>query len=345
MSERRFPHIPIIAHKRTASADTKQWNQITSGNKKEGLSLFSGLKSKNDPITRSNLCINGNHVYMEDSEPKSDSSKDSSLTNSPQISRKSPLYASAENLDFKPSKETVNPPSGNEKGMTSSTSNSSLKSSEQPATQTPQAEEPRAKTPPLISDVPKEEKKENKKQENKKSSLLSLVTGRKETPKPAENEQPAVPVKREAPKAPAEETGKKSSMNPFQEDLVEKKPELLPSAKTSAVKPRTNPVKPLNATQSKPISNFPQPIKSHENALNSINSKKYDPSDPASAFAQLTHDELIQVVLKQKETITKKENQVRELEDYIDNLLVRIMEETPNILRSGTQLSKKAGKA
>lgn len=787
VSERRFPHIPIIAHKRTASADTKQWNQITSGNKKEGLSLFSGLKSKNDPITRSNLCINGNHVYMEDSEPKSDSSKDSSLTNSPQISRKSPLYASAENLDFKPSKETVNPPSGNEKGMTSSTSNSSLKSSEQPATQTPQAEEPRAKTPPLISDVPKEEKKENKKQENKKSSLLSLVTGRKETPKPAENEQPAVPVKREAPKPPAEETGKKSSMNPFQEDLVEKKPELLPSAKTSAVKPRldvsseaetkarlsseslsdnnffaasfsggqitsppnatsstyiphsldkavksnntneesmgssdnekpslplfwrsgnssnkppepkevnvvapfgekskgkktyvkslleqitgkptskdeenvvdedlvrgifpvhqslsveedpelfpennlrtgggdgggnqkedvsakidqaripeksqdkpsaavkdvpkppprvqptsnkekpeekqvvpkpaprsgkvnkasdlesttstpdpqpmersmpesiieraartgatpldshinlgpiganpkmasplieeynyrlsvipevasddelldakdqqsgikaqreggsakqtneeslyssedfkgkpsdvtnsdvkaeveisdsahqhppeipasntypssssnsvslpndktnpsstespanpttddsdkestgkkkllrawvspsethpiptvqnggavssrqrTNPVKPLNATQSKPISNFPQPIKSHENALNSINSKKYDPSDPASAFAQLTHDELIQVVLKQKETITKKENQVRELEDYIDNLLVRIMEETPNILRSGTQLSKKAGKA
>lgn len=100
----------------------------------------------------------------------------------------------------------------------------------------------------------------------------------------------------------------------------------------------------MNATQSKPVSNFPQAIKSNENALNNINTKKYDPSDPASAYAQLTHDELIQLVLKQKDIITKKDSQVQELEDYIDNLLVRVMEETPNILRSGTQLSKKAGK-
>lgn len=72
--------------------------------------------------------------------------------------------------------------------------------------------------------------------------------------------------------------------------------------------------------------------------------KKYQPSDPAFAYAQLTHDELIQLVLKQKETISKKEFQVRELEDYIDNLLVRVMEETPNILRVSTPLGKKAGK-
>ena len=72
--------------------------------------------------------------------------------------------------------------------------------------------------------------------------------------------------------------------------------------------------------------------------------KKYTPSDPAFAYAQLTHDELIQLVLKQKETISKKEFQVRELEDYIDNLLVRVMEETPNILRVPAQVGKKAGK-
>ncbi|XP_072258873.1 rab11 family-interacting protein 1 [Pyxicephalus adspersus] len=792
VSERRFPHIPIISHKRTVSADTKQLNQISSGNKKDGLSFFSGLKSKNDPITRSNLCINGNHVYMEESEPKSDSSKDSSVTNSPQIFRNNPLYASAENLAFKSSKESANTSNSNDKGLTFSPSNSSLKSSEQPPTQTPQVEEPRSKSPPLTFDVPKETK-ENKKTENKKSSILSFVTGRKETPKPVEVEPVNdVSLKKEEPKAgPAEAISKKTSMNPFEQDMLEKKPEPMPSeknAKTSAVKPRldvsseaetkarlsseslsdnsflaasfyggqdtsskaspsaysprsldkgsslpqsptvlatdtanegskdssdnekpslplfwrsasssikpldpkevnvvppfteknkgkrtyvkslldqikgkstsreeenvideelvkgifpvnqtlsihdepelfpennspgpvdfsgnqiegaarihqavlpeeskdqfkanvtdvpkptprvqtsskkeepeeaeeakpiapkpaprsakvnknmdsgsstpsptpdlqpvensmpesiiervsrvgaspvdsnshsahvvkmasplideysyrldelpvipenpeiasddeqldpkdeksvqsgppkhisedsnikgkpsditnneakversdsarqppskitatypnstlpsvsssddktnpsstespanatidvsdkvestgkkkllrawvspsethpiptvqnggavssrqrTNPVKPMNATQSKPMSNFPQPIKGHENVLNAINTKKYDPSDPASAYAQLTHDELIQLVLNQKDIIAKKDNQVRELEDYIDNLLVRVIEETPNILRSGTQLSKKAGK-
>lgn len=72
--------------------------------------------------------------------------------------------------------------------------------------------------------------------------------------------------------------------------------------------------------------------------------KKYDPSDPAYAYAQLTHDELIQLVLKQKNVITKRDLQVRELEDYIDNLLVRVMEETPNILRVSSQINKKAGR-
>lgn len=81
-----------------------------------------------------------------------------------------------------------------------------------------------------------------------------------------------------------------------------------------------------------------------ENLINEAMMKKYNPSDPAFAYAQLTHDELIQLVLKQKETINKKEFQVRELEDYIDNLLVRVMEETPNILRVPAQVGKKAGK-
>ncbi|XP_017687298.1 PREDICTED: rab11 family-interacting protein 1 [Lepidothrix coronata] len=71
---------------------------------------------------------------------------------------------------------------------------------------------------------------------------------------------------------------------------------------------------------------------------------KYEPSDPAYAYAQLTHDELIQLVLKQKDMITRKDVQVRELEDYIDNLLVRVMEETPNILRVSMSGNKKAGK-
>ncbi|XP_053223255.1 rab11 family-interacting protein 1-like [Podarcis raffonei] len=61
---------------------------------------------------------------------------------------------------------------------------------------------------------------------------------------------------------------------------------------------------------------------------NEADIKKYDPSDPAYAYGQLTHSELIQLVLKQKDVIAKRDQQVRELEDYIDNLLVRVMEET-----------------
>ncbi|XP_029426542.1 rab11 family-interacting protein 1 isoform X2 [Nannospalax galili] len=118
-----------------------------------------------------------------------------------------------------------------------------------------------------------------------------------------------------------------------------------PSARAGAAKHRLHPVKPMNTTTTKTTnSSLGTATIISENLINEGPMKKYDPSDPAFAYAQLTHDELIQLVLKQKETISKKEFQVRELEDYIDNLLVRVMEETPNILRIPAQLGKKAGK-
>nr|XP_005563116.2 rab11 family-interacting protein 1 isoform X1 [Macaca fascicularis] len=118
-----------------------------------------------------------------------------------------------------------------------------------------------------------------------------------------------------------------------------------PGAGTGSAKHRLHPVKPMNATTTKVAnSSLGTATIISENLNNEAMMKKYSPSDPAFAYAQLTHDELIQLVLKQKETISKKEFQVRELEDYIDNLLVRVMEETPNILRIPTQVGKKAGK-
>ncbi|XP_019518526.1 PREDICTED: rab11 family-interacting protein 1 isoform X1 [Hipposideros armiger] len=117
------------------------------------------------------------------------------------------------------------------------------------------------------------------------------------------------------------------------------------SAGTGSAKHRLHPVKPMNTTATKGAnSSLGTATIISENLINEAIMKKYNPSDPAFAYAQLTHDELIQLVLKQKETINKKEFQVRELEDYIDNLLVRVMEETPNILRVPAQVGKKAGK-
>ncbi|NXO58124.1 RFIP1 protein, partial [Aramus guarauna] len=116
------------------------------------------------------------------------------------------------------------------------------------------------------------------------------------------------------------------------------------SGETVSPKHRLHPVKPMNATANKSQSKNLNVISTMNEKLLEMNVKKYDPSDPGYAYAQLTHDELIQLVLKQKDTITKKDLQVRELEDYIDNLLVRVMEETPNILRVSTSGNKKAGK-
>ncbi len=45
-----------------------------------------------------------------------------------------------------------------------------------------------------------------------------------------------------------------------------------------------------------------------------------------------------------KEVVRKKDAHIRELEDYIDNLLVRVMEETPSILRTPYEPKRKAGK-
>ncbi|NXW67501.1 RFIP1 protein, partial [Hirundo rustica] len=113
---------------------------------------------------------------------------------------------------------------------------------------------------------------------------------------------------------------------------------------TVSPKHRLHPVKPMNAVANKPQSKNLNVISTMNEKLLEMSVKKYDPSDPAYAYAQLTHDELIQLVLKQKDTITRKDLQVRELEDYIDNLLVRVMEETPNILRVSMSGNKKAGK-
>ncbi|XP_051510166.1 uncharacterized protein LOC127415454 isoform X1 [Myxocyprinus asiaticus] len=51
-------------------------------------------------------------------------------------------------------------------------------------------------------------------------------------------------------------------------------------------------------------------------------------------YTQLTQEELITLVVKQQAELSKKDARIQEMEDYIDNLLVRVMEEKPSILLS-----------
>lgn len=57
-------------------------------------------------------------------------------------------------------------------------------------------------------------------------------------------------------------------------------------------------------------------------------------------YSQLTKAELISLVLKQHNQLLEKDKKVSELEQYIDNLLVRVMEEQPTILMSMNTLKK-----
>uniref|UniRef100_A0A8C6T0A2 FIP-RBD domain-containing protein n=1 Tax=Neogobius melanostomus TaxID=47308 RepID=A0A8C6T0A2_9GOBI len=58
----------------------------------------------------------------------------------------------------------------------------------------------------------------------------------------------------------------------------------------------------------------------------------------AGPYALLTQEELISLVLQQESQLVVKSKKISELEQYIDNLLVRIIEEAPNVLMTMTPL-------
>uniref|UniRef100_A0A3B3CZA2 FIP-RBD domain-containing protein n=1 Tax=Oryzias melastigma TaxID=30732 RepID=A0A3B3CZA2_ORYME len=58
-------------------------------------------------------------------------------------------------------------------------------------------------------------------------------------------------------------------------------------------------------------------------------------------YSQLTREELICLVLKQESQLLEKQGKISELEQYIDNLLVRVIEEQPSILMSLSAVPKK----
>ncbi|NXN03704.1 RFIP5 protein, partial [Sylvia borin] len=63
--------------------------------------------------------------------------------------------------------------------------------------------------------------------------------------------------------------------------------------------------------------------------------KVKDPAqlDQSAKYYHLTHDELIQLLLQKEGELSKKEEHIQELENYIDQLLVRIMEQSPTLLQ------------
>ncbi|XP_075960608.1 rab11 family-interacting protein 1 isoform X2 [Anarhichas minor] len=104
------------------------------------------------------------------------------------------------------------------------------------------------------------------------------------------------------------------------------------TAKVSAVKPRPHPVKPMSSKSQHPISTTAvREIKVRESTPRKAQVANAVDSGP---FTQLTQEELITMVVRQQTDLSKKESKIVELEEYIDNLLVRVIDEQPGILQS-----------
>ncbi|XP_076450521.1 rab11 family-interacting protein 2-like isoform X2 [Babylonia areolata] len=56
------------------------------------------------------------------------------------------------------------------------------------------------------------------------------------------------------------------------------------------------------------------------------------PEDVFSAYKNMTKEELLRMVIQNKAQLIRKDQYIRDLESYIDNLLVRVMETQPRIL-------------
>ncbi|KAM9306978.1 uncharacterized protein KZ484_000315 isoform 2-T2 [Pholidichthys leucotaenia] len=109
---------------------------------------------------------------------------------------------------------------------------------------------------------------------------------------------------------------------------------------------RLQPVRPLNPLEQQPGSSVLQGGGDDKSTgtLRGVEEKSKVSSDGGSKgpFSQLTREELISLVLKQEAKLLAKDEKITELECYIDNLLVRVMEQQPSILMSLSSSLNKA---
>lgn len=105
---------------------------------------------------------------------------------------------------------------------------------------------------------------------------------------------------------------------------------------------RLQPVKPLNSVEQQSVSVVQGENKSTGTHSEAQDKAKVNDSGLKGPFSQLTQEELISLVLKQENQLSERDKKISELEQYIDNLLVRVIEEQPSILMSLNSLKKAA---
>nr|XP_055063751.1 titin homolog isoform X1 [Misgurnus anguillicaudatus] len=107
----------------------------------------------------------------------------------------------------------------------------------------------------------------------------------------------------------------------------------------SGFKPsRAHAVKPLSTIDNQP--DFKDNFASAKIAEGAQVSMKAPDAKGTGPYSQLTHEELVNLLERQKDQLSQKDTKIMELEQYIDNLLVRVIEENPSILMSLTLMKK-----
>ncbi|XP_016415817.1 rab11 family-interacting protein 1 isoform X1 [Sinocyclocheilus rhinocerous] len=109
-----------------------------------------------------------------------------------------------------------------------------------------------------------------------------------------------------------------------------------------AFKPcRPHAVKPLSTTDKQPDLRETQDGSRSAKITDDMQVKMKAPEAKGTGpYSQLTHEELINLLEKQKQQLSQKDAKIGELELYIDDLLVRVMEDSPNILMSLSSMKK-----
>ncbi|XP_007563767.1 rab11 family-interacting protein 1 isoform X2 [Poecilia formosa] len=95
---------------------------------------------------------------------------------------------------------------------------------------------------------------------------------------------------------------------------------------------RPHPVKPLNSAENQSTSS--SAVKENRVWDTTAGKIKLEESVGSGPYSELTTEELVKLVVKQQTDLSKKAAKITELEEYIDNLLVRVIEEKPTILQA-----------
>ncbi|XP_062398592.1 rab11 family-interacting protein 1 isoform X3 [Sardina pilchardus] len=102
----------------------------------------------------------------------------------------------------------------------------------------------------------------------------------------------------------------------------------------SATLRRPHPVKPLSAQESQHPGSSSVAVSKDLKSISITDMPEKLKRTGSGPYTQLTQEELITLVVKQQTELTKRDEKIVELEEYIDNLLVRVIEEQPSILMS-----------
>ncbi|XP_075565694.1 rab11 family-interacting protein 5 isoform X2 [Pelecanus crispus] len=363
---------PKLTHKRAFSDDVSQVSPVLEPK------AIQSLTPKNDPVSRSSLCINGSHVYSDEPAPKSPMSvpRSSAPLSVPSIPRRqeegfsfAPLHPDSHEVpwgvsNFERTQQRdeprfiPSPPSlalqeelkvstkavtlSNHLGRAKMEENSRLEN------KPTQAATPMVFSTEATKDKqPEETRKEEKKAKGglfhhggNKSDVGSKGQGEKVGPSHGSSVHATAggdeknktsgwfgsKEPKDSPQKPSPHPVKPIS-TAVQEVSSEKKQQHR-SSLTTALSNGLEKLKTVTTSSIQPVAPSSHPEKTDSKKLK-------DPTvlDQSAKYYHLTHDELIQLLLQREKELSKKEEHIHELENYIDQLLVRIMEQSPTLLQ------------